>query len=53
MKASIQGIQGEICLPQCDGSQNCPAPPSGVQANSMCLLKDPSKFLFFFLYFSE
>ncbi len=39
--ASIQGMGGEVCAPECDASGTCPTDkPAGTKATPQCMLQD-------------
>lgn len=39
----IQGIEGDLCTPECDASGQCPSDvPAGVTAHPMCGLSSPT-----------
>jgi len=40
--AQIQGIKGDMCLPQCSSTGSCPDPPAGFHATAECVIKDSS-----------
>merc|ERR1711977_565712 len=42
-EASVQGANGEVCAPKCDGSGSCPTDvPSGTTDKPQCVLQDQS-----------
>lgn len=43
MAAEIQGADGTVCAPHCDGGASCPTDvPAGTTATPSCALQDPS-----------
>jgi len=42
INATISGITGAMCLPECTATGGCPAAPAGFHATAECVIKDES-----------
>jgi len=38
--AKIEGVDGEICMPECTTSSDCPATPAGFHAEAQCVIQN-------------